>query len=210
MSNLVDALNAMEHRLQAFIEGSLARMFPLSANEDTFARRLVQSLPEQLRQDQYGRYTAPHTIVLVTTPEVCGYLRNHPGLVEELSEQIELAAFEAEIFFDEPPHLQVKSNPDLQPEELRFEFAQESSRPGTTAILPTSPGSRQPTYPQNAYLIVEGKNLHPLNQSVINLGRRADNHIVINDRRVSRQHAQIRHTAVSLRSLIYSPAAARS
>jgi pSer/pThr/pTyr-binding forkhead associated (FHA) protein len=34
--------------------------------------------------------------------------------------------------------------------------------------------------------------IFPLDESVINLGRRSDNHVVIDEMRVSRKHAQIR------------------
>lgn len=39
---------------------------------------------------------------------------------------------------------------------------------------------------------MEGTKVFPLTQSVINIGRRLDNHIVIDDPRVSRRHAQLR------------------
>lgn len=194
MNNLVEALNAMEHRLQGLIEGSLAKIFSQAASEKSFAHRLVQALPQQLSQDQNGHYTAPHTIILRTAPEISSYLRNHPGLIEEISEQIELAALGAGIYFEQPPLLRVKSDQNLQNGDIQFEFTSESSRPGTTAVLPTAPGTRQTIHPQNAYLIIEGKELYPLTQAVVNLGRHPDNHIVIHDRRVSRQHAQVRFT----------------
>lgn len=46
--------------------------------------------------------------------------------------------------------------------------------------------------PRNAFLIIEGVKIHPLNEAVINIGRRFENHIIIDDPRVSRQHAQLR------------------
>lgn len=46
--------------------------------------------------------------------------------------------------------------------------------------------------PGNAFLIGEGNQVYTLQEQVINLGRRADNHIVIDDPHVSRQHAQLR------------------
>src|SRR5215510_9477427 len=46
--------------------------------------------------------------------------------------------------------------------------------------------------PQNAFLIIEGVKVHPLKESVINVGRRFENHIIIDDPRVSREHAQLR------------------
>jgi pSer/pThr/pTyr-binding forkhead associated (FHA) protein len=46
--------------------------------------------------------------------------------------------------------------------------------------------------PENAFLIIEGFKIHPLQESVINIGRRFENHIVIDDPRISRNHAQLR------------------
>lgn len=46
--------------------------------------------------------------------------------------------------------------------------------------------------PQNAILIVEGIKAYPLTGSVINIGRKLENHIIIDDPRISRQHAQLR------------------
>ncbi|HEU0294239.1 MAG TPA: FHA domain-containing protein [Anaerolineales bacterium] len=46
--------------------------------------------------------------------------------------------------------------------------------------------------PENAFLIIEGLKIHPLKESVINIGRRLENQIVIDDPRISRNHAQLR------------------
>jgi pSer/pThr/pTyr-binding forkhead associated (FHA) protein len=44
----------------------------------------------------------------------------------------------------------------------------------------------------DAYLILEGSRYVALDRSVVNLGRRRDNTIVVDDVRVSRQHCQLR------------------
>ena len=46
--------------------------------------------------------------------------------------------------------------------------------------------------PENAFLIIEGVKVHPLNEAVVNIGRRLENQLVIDDPRVSRNHAQLR------------------
>lgn len=42
--------------------------------------------------------------------------------------------------------------------------------------------------PTSAYLIVNSE-VFPLNRELVNIGRKLDNHIVIHDPRVSRNHA---------------------
>ncbi len=48
------------------------------------------------------------------------------------------------------------------------------------------------TIPPNAFFIVDGIKFYPLVKAVINIGRRLENDLVIDDRRVSRNHAQLR------------------
>ncbi|MBI3159239.1 MAG: FHA domain-containing protein [Chloroflexi bacterium] len=47
------------------------------------------------------------------------------------------------------------------------------------------------TMPSSAYLIVNSQ-VFPLERELVNIGRKLDNHIVIQDSRVSRNHAQLR------------------
>jgi pSer/pThr/pTyr-binding forkhead associated (FHA) protein len=46
--------------------------------------------------------------------------------------------------------------------------------------------------PEEAYVIADGAKVIPLTREVINIGRRLENHVVIDDPRVSRSHAQLR------------------
>lgn len=46
--------------------------------------------------------------------------------------------------------------------------------------------------PPNAFFIVDGVKFYPLVKAVINIGRRLENDLVIDDPRVSRNHAQLR------------------
>jgi len=55
----------------------------------------------------------------------------------------------------------------------------------------SNPPKNIKTVPTSAFLIVNSE-LFPLDKEVINIGRKLDNHIVIHDPRVSRNHAQLR------------------
>jgi pSer/pThr/pTyr-binding forkhead associated (FHA) protein len=46
--------------------------------------------------------------------------------------------------------------------------------------------------PENAFLIIEGVRIQPLQEPVINIGRKLENHVVIDDPRISRYHSQLR------------------
>jgi pSer/pThr/pTyr-binding forkhead associated (FHA) protein len=48
------------------------------------------------------------------------------------------------------------------------------------------------TIPPNAFFLIDGLRFYPLVKTVINIGRRLENDLVIDDPRVSRNHAQLR------------------
>ena len=46
--------------------------------------------------------------------------------------------------------------------------------------------------PRNAFLVIEGLRIYPLVKALISIGRSLENDLVIDDARVSRNHAQLR------------------
>jgi hypothetical protein len=192
MPSLLEALDQMELRLQSLIEGNLARLLPIADNQHHFAHRFIEAFRENIHTNPAGIHSAPHAITLHAAPEVVDFIRKHPALLDELSEQIEVAATDVHIIFSAPPLFQLIANPDLNHDQFQFSFTNDSFRPGTTAILPAAPGAHNQSIPRSSYLILEGSQLFNLSQVVTNIGRKEDNQLAINDRRISRYHAQIR------------------
>lgn len=70
----------------------------------------------------------------------------------------------------------------------------------TEEIVPETPAMSSVTedvpepmvFPKSAYLILQGTRVIPLNQPLITIGRQLNNHIILEDPRVSRSHAQIK------------------
>jgi pSer/pThr/pTyr-binding forkhead associated (FHA) protein len=63
--------------------------------------------------------------------------------------------------------------------------------PGHTQEMPLlrpAPSSEEAA----AYVLVDGYRRMPINEAVVTIGRDLDNDIILDDRRVSRQHAQLR------------------
>jgi pSer/pThr/pTyr-binding forkhead associated (FHA) protein len=79
-------------------------------------------------------------------------------------------------------------------DDMRILVSFDGQSVGETQDLPVEvkPSSGAEKVPSNAFLIIGGTQVVPLNSTVINIGRRLDNHVVIDDPRVSRAHAQLR------------------
>jgi pSer/pThr/pTyr-binding forkhead associated (FHA) protein len=58
--------------------------------------------------------------------------------------------------------------------------------------LPPDQASEDPVPPNRPFVILEGRRHIPLTSASVSLGRHLDNDIIVDDSRVSRQHAQLR------------------
>ena len=114
-----------------------------------------------------------------------------------LSNLIVSTAAEYGTHFHSTPSFELASDSSLEQHEVAISFNKTISFPhAETGALSLSrddePGSvEQSTRPIPLLLLKDDKTIQ-LSGSVINIGRKNSNHIVINDLRVSRNHAQIR------------------
>jgi hypothetical protein len=120
--------------------------------------------------------------------------RARSRVLKELSNALYAAGKEAGFFFTIKPMVTTTSDINMSHKELRViaSFSDESVAETQGISLETAVDHSNETVPMNAFLIMDGSRIIPLNRSVINIGRRLDNHIVIDDPRVSRAHAQLR------------------
>jgi hypothetical protein len=89
-------------------------------------------------------------------------------------------------------------SPTHPPQETLPE-AETPEAAGETSSLPFTPDENGAT--PGAFLIVSGEKMFPLDGVVVNIGRLPDNQLVLDDPRVSRNHAQLR--AVRGRYIIF-------
>lgn len=190
--NMKMNLDQIEARLQSLIESSLA-IFARSDVQQRLAHQLVQAAQDNLITGPDGQAVAPAIYFIHLNPETLSYWQEHNHLLDTISAGLQEAAREFDVVFISKPLIRLVSDPTLSPEGIQVRAGESQDTSGKTAAftaIPTLP--QQNTIPHNAFLIVEGNRIFPLNKMVINIGRRPDNHLVLTDPRVSRTHAQIR------------------
>jgi hypothetical protein len=184
-------LATIEARLQALIEGSAARLFPLTPQNDNLAALLVQAMNSSI-DTHAPDPIAPNLYTLFADPNHVESLRENDTLLEALVQVLEESGNEAGLHFLSHPVIRVSPDPNLAPGQIRVKARNSWENLPETADLPTERAAFVENMPINAFLIVNGTNIFSLNQKVINIGRRDDNQLVVNDARVSRIHAQLR------------------
>lgn len=200
-SRATNPLAKMESRLQSLIEGSAARFFRRGAPEEDLVQRLAHEVQNGLHRDADGNLVAPNLYTLFVSPERFSEMEDNPGLFDQLSQALQEAAEQAGVTFSSPPVLRVYPDPALQGSAINIHAQDSLAGLAQTSDLSQEEWLHAGDFPPNAFLIVDGMHTFPLRRSVINIGRRSDNHLVVDDPRVSRVHAQLR--AVRGRYLLF-------
>ena len=184
-------LDQIEARLQALIESSVA-LFARGDAQHRLAHQLVEAAQQNLQTTPDGRDIAPNLFTIYLHPESLTYWREHGTLLDSIGNNLRDAAREYGVYFTRDPQIRLEVDDLLGPEGIRVTASDYYEAAGHTAAFAAVPTAPQNAIPRNAFLIVEGNRVYQLNQAVVNIGRRADNQLVLPDPRVSRSHAQIR------------------
>lgn len=191
MTTIKDALIQLENRLQNLVEGSAARLFPGSNAPTEMVRGLLRAMQDGVHYDAEGEAVAPNLYILSVPAVEAERLRSNPQFLDEAAGLLLQACRDAGLRLSGPLSIKFETNPLPGTETVQV-IARDSARDVTPTAAMFVPISASETFPRNAYLIVDGVRVFPLEQGVINIGRRPDNHLVIDDTRVSRLHAQLR------------------
>jgi pSer/pThr/pTyr-binding forkhead associated (FHA) protein len=188
-------LEQLESRLQALIEVRLVSALPGYQVEDLVVQKLASAMKSNLVEDAEGNKLVPNVFTLVVNPESADRWQQ-PSLLDAMINSLKIVGEEAGLKFSAPPTISIVQNSQQQESAVevvashKLEAAADTR--GMTPANESSENEGNGLFPQNAFLIVDGVKVFPLTKSVINIGRRLDNQLVIDDPRVSRNHAQLR------------------
>lgn len=188
-------IDELEARLQSLVEVHLVKYIPGHKPEDKVAHLLAAAMHGSLVK-RGENFKAPNIYTLIAHPTTLTHWNAEPGLLVELSNALLETGTEAGFLFSSRPKVTTAADSSMNPGDVRV-LASYSTEPLTETrdITPTSPKEGEgpaESVPANAFLILDGTKIIPLNRSVVNIGRRLGNHIVIDDPRISRSHAQVR------------------
>ena len=188
-------LEQLETRLQALIEVRLVSALPGFQIEDLVIQKLASAMKNNLIDDSEGNKLVPNVFTLVVNPRSVERWQQ-PKLLDAMINSLKIVGEEAGLKFSAVPTISIMQNPQQDESVVdivashQLESAEETR--GMTPAKDVPASTDKKTFPQNAFLIVDGVKVFPLTEPVVNIGRRLDNQLVIDDPRISRNHAQLR------------------
>jgi pSer/pThr/pTyr-binding forkhead associated (FHA) protein len=201
--NTIDQFENMAERL---VEGTFARLFagrlsPL--NVATHLERAIEEhqvcVPGEAAQapTHYWIHLNPKDYAMLTKPASAG---GDAQAEQALAHQITELISQADLALESPPVVHIEPDEGVSARDVRVEarwIRQESEEVEKTREMSARDRSQvEETAPQGPpgrpFLIIEGNRHVDLTKPLVSIGRALDNDIIIEDRRISRHHAQLR------------------
>lgn len=188
-------LDELEVKLQSLVENQLVGLLPGLKVEDRMIQRLANALKQNIIQQKDQGAIAPNVFTLIVATDSSPMWKEQRTL-DALKDILTTAANDAGLQFTTPPTITITTDDTYTAEEIRVVASHKLEPVADTQGMqaPSTSESIDPAenIPENAFLIIEGVKVHALDEAVVNIGRRLENHLVIDDPRVSRNHAQLR------------------
>lgn len=188
-------LDQLEAKIQKLVEDQLAGILPGIKLEDRVIQRLATAMRENIVQQKDDRAFAPNEFTLIVSTESSPMWKEQ-SIVNALKNIITTASRDVGLKFTTQPTITITTDETFSAEEIKVVASHKLEPMADTQGIQMSTTNDEneegENIPENAFLIIEGVKVHPLNEPVVNIGRRLENQLVIDDPRVSRNHAQLR------------------
>ncbi len=191
----------LESWIEQLVEEPFIRLFAGSLMPQEVAERLVRAMEDGERVGADGTPEVPGRYRIVLHPRDLAALKaHHPDLEAQLAAALAALAEHMGFRLREPPHIHLLPDKTLPPRTVRITPADPFDASPTQrtqdlhvervrAWLAQQEGGPR----KRAYLIVQGGRIFDLTEPLVHIGRALDNDLILEDRRVSRHHAQLRY-----------------
>ena len=192
----MSALKQFEELIESLVEGSLGEAVPGRLHPVEIAKKLARAM-ESGQTIAADKTLVPNDYTVLVSPT--DYAAIEPfrqSLERELVSYLRSLAREREASFVSAPRVSIVADHSLRRRRVRVrallaDVARVTGQEAAfTARLPVA--EVQAILRRHARLTLADGRTIPLDKPVISLGRSLDNDVVIEDKRVSRRHAQIR------------------
>jgi hypothetical protein len=181
-----------EKQMRPVLEACLRGLSETRDSLAGLAAQLAGEVDSATKTDERGRGFAPDQYTLTLHPDQATLLASlSPEAQADLSRGLNDALRQCGFLLARQPHVTLASDPTLARGEMRA-ISWHSSDPLKFSKETTTAAEQGDQPPPGAFLIVSGKRHFALDRPLVNIGRRLDNHLVLDDPHISRAHAQLR------------------
>ena len=194
----MNGLKRLESWITQLVEEPFVRLFAGRLLPEQVARALAHALEDGERIGADGAPEVPGRYRIALHPDdLTALQRHHPNLEAHLAEALHKLAERMDVRLITPPAVILHPNPRVPLRTIQISPADraprstEKTRDFDLERLQTRMDQERAA-PTQAYLILADERAFDLTTPAVRIGRALDNDLIIEDRRVSRYHAQMR------------------
>ncbi len=187
-------LEAIEIKLQTLIEGS-AKLLPANTSQANITLDILHSLRRIVLDAIHNNNPIPNVYSIALQPGICVEIAGNSLLVNDIEKTLIECADEYSKSIR--GNITIEFFPDEELLDTAFKINSYTifNELEQTAVIKTVQEQQVPQqkYVSEAYLILPNKDIFPLRRTITQIGRKNDNHLIIDNPTISRNHAQIRN-----------------
>jgi len=182
----------LEQSIQSLVEKSIYLVPGQSARQLTIA--IIHSLRDIVIDTAIHEKDIPNVYTIRVNPADYSKLTRETQWVDSLKSILLDSLAEANLKLPGPLSIEITPDEDIPPQKYRINsFAVQSTLEQTAALKLPDLGQNTKKQPSIIrYFLLQDQNVFALDRGIFQIGRRRDNHLVIEHPSVSRNHAQIR------------------
>jgi hypothetical protein len=194
---MANPLSQLENLAEQLVEGTFARLLRARLQPIEVARYIARAMEDGQVINAQGRVVVPNVYLVYLNPDDFKALESYQeALQDELVRYIVSLARAADTTMPGRPRVFLQSNPSVSLRRVRVEGRLMSARQRNVDLTHTQemhlppPSSEHEAAPP--LMLYDGYRRMPITEAVVAIGRSLDNDIILDDKRVSRRHAQLR------------------
>lgn len=184
----------IEKKLQNLIESSV-QILPWNTTQKSVAIAIIHEMRDLILKAIDKNEPLPNIYSISVHPDIYKNLTADPHWIHAIQKTLTESAEEYDTNFNSEISIEFFGDPDikyLNEYEVNSFFLKHEIE--QTAVLKTRPDAREKNInSSNAYLLLPNKDIFPLTSAFTQIGRKNDNHLIIENPAISRNHAQIRN-----------------
>jgi hypothetical protein len=188
-------LEKIEMQLRILFEDRLENFLTGDKKYPSFINLLIEEMQHNIRYDAQNRPFAPDRYVIHVPQNDMLKWQIHQDILDEIAATLYLSGKAEGYLFSRQPTIDLQADADTENVGVYISIhatTEPYELPETDAMAQANGKLDNSLIPEDAFLIVGGRENFSLKKNMIDIGRHSSNDLVLDDPHISRHHAQLR------------------
>jgi hypothetical protein len=192
---MANPLSQLENLAEQLVEGTLARVLRARLHPIQVARHIARAMEDGQIINPQGDIVVPNEYQVALHPDDLAAMTSYKEVLEtELVHYVSSLARQAGATMIGRPRVFLSSSSSVPPKQVRIQARLVSARSNSLDLTHTQEMPAVANLEQRipSFVLFDGYRRMPISEAIVTIGRSLENDVILDDKRVSRRHAQLR------------------